>query len=219
MPSSTPVDLTYSLDPTTPVVPNYPRVEIGILESTRYCLLDGRRSLNSTKLSLGVHCGTHMDAPFHFFEDGNTIDRVPLDACAGPALLVDLTPISACEPIDTRQLQVHEARLRDLRKLVLRTDWSHQWGRPEYFADHPVVTQHAAQFLVDCGVQLVGVDFPSLDHPPFPAHTTLLRQGIVIVENLTNLSAIHKEVFNLVVLPLKITGRDGSPVRAIALEA
>jgi len=219
MPNSTPIDLTYSLDPTTPVFPNYPHVEIGVLESTRYCRLDGRRSLNSTKLSLGVHCGTHMDAPFHFFEDGTTIDQVPLDVCAGPALVVDLTPISAREPIDARHLQAHESKLRDLRKLVLRTDWSKQWGRPEYFADHPVVTQEAAQFMVDCSVQLVGVDFPSLDHPPFPAHVTLLSQGIVIVENLTNLLAVQREIFNLVVLPLKITGRDGSPVRAIALEA
>jgi arylformamidase len=81
-----------------------------------------------------------------------------------------------------------------------------------------VFTPEAAQFVVDCGVRLVGVDFPSVDRPPFPAHIAFLGNGIVIVENLTNLPAIEKEVFHLVVLPLKFTGRDGSPVRAIALE-
>lgn len=72
--------------------------------------------------------------------------------------------------------------------------------------------------MVECGASLLGVDFPSVDRPPFPSHIAFLGEGMIIVENLTNLAAIEKEVFNLIVLPLKITGRDGSPVRAIALE-
>lgn len=69
---------------------------------------------------------------------------------------------------------------------------------------------------MNSGVHLVGLDTPSVDLPPFPAHLVLLGKGVVIVENLRNLDVIPQDVFELIVLPLKIAGRDGSPVRAIA---
>lgn len=212
------IDLTYRLDPTTPVFPNYPPVAIEVLESTRCNRPDGRRSLNSTRISVGAHCGTHMDAPFHFIENGRTIDEIPLDQCVGEAVLLDLRNAISDGRIEVKHLEPHQAKLRELRKAVVQTGWSEMWGRPEFFTDHPVFTPEAAQFVVDCGMHLIGVDFPSVDHPPFPAHLAFLGHGIVIVENLTNLSRIKKDVFNLAVLPLKITGRDGSPVRAIAQE-
>jgi kynurenine formamidase len=120
--------------------------------------------------------------------------------------------------IDVQHLKPQEARIRELQRIVLHTGWSDQWGKPEYFTSHPVFTPEAAQFLVDCGVRLVAVDFPSVDRAPFPVHVAFLSQGVIIVENLTNLAAVKSQVFNFVVLPLKFTGRDGSPVRAIALE-
>jgi kynurenine formamidase len=88
----------------------------------------------------------------------------------------------------------------------------------EFFTSHPMFTPEAAQFLANCGLRLVGVDFPSVDRPPFPIHIIFLGSGMVIVENLTNLSSLTKEEFEFIVLPLKFTGRDASPVRAIALE-
>jgi kynurenine formamidase len=218
MSNSKPIDLAYPLDPATPVYTNYPAVAIEILESPRYIRTDGRRSLNSSKIALGVHCGTHMDAPYHFFENGLTIDQVPLDVCVGPALLIDLRSALPNGLIEAQHLKPWGSKIRELRRIVLHSGWSDQWGKPEFFTDHPVFTPEAAQFVVDCGVRLVGVDFPSVDRPPFPAHIAFLGNGIVIVENLTNLPVIKREVFHLVVLPLKFTGRDGSPVRAIALE-
>jgi kynurenine formamidase len=88
----------------------------------------------------------------------------------------------------------------------------------EFFTSHPMFTPEAAQFLVDCGVKLVGVDFPSVDRPPFPIHIIFLGNGMVIVENLTNLAALKQDVFEFIALPLSFTGRDASPVRAVALE-
>ena len=218
MPNSKPIDLSYALDPTTPVYPNYPPVGVEILESTRYTIMDGRRSLNSSKIAMGVHIGTHMDAPFHFFDNGLTIDQVSLDACVGPALMIDLRNNIADGLIEIRHLKPQEAKIRELRRIIFHTGWSARWGTPEFFTSHPVFTAEAAQFLVDCGIHLVGVDFPSVDRPPFPAHLVFLGNGLVIVENLTNLTAIKKNVFNFIAVPLKFTGRDGSPVRAIALE-
>ncbi len=70
---------------------------------------------------------------------------------------------------------------------------------------------------MDSGVQLVGVDTPSVDQPPFPAHLPLLTHDVIIVENLTKLNAIRSQIFELIVLPLKVTAREASPVRAIAV--
>jgi kynurenine formamidase len=159
-----------------------------------------------------------MDAPFHFFEDGITIDQVPLDVCVGQALMIDVRNVLDNGMIEVEHLRPKETKIRELRRIVLHTGWSGEWGKPEFFVTHPRFSPEAAQFVVDCGVRLVAVDFPSVDLPPFPAHIAFLSNGIVIVENLTNLAAVKNEVFHLVVLPLKITGRDASPVRAIALE-
>jgi len=212
------VDLSHVIGPATPVFPGDPPVDITVVESTQDPPLSERRRLNCSRIGLIVHVGTHMDAPFHFFEAGETIDRVPLDRCVGPAVLVDLRHLKASEEIGREHLQTHAGHLSDTGKAVLHTGWSKQWGKAEYFSEHPCISADAAQFLVDCGVHLVGVDMPSVDRPPFPAHLALLGSGAVIVENLTNLEAIKGQVFQIHVLPLKITGRDGSPVRAIATE-
>ena len=211
------IDLSHPLDPATPVYPGYPPVEIRVLESTQYVIPHGRRALNSSRLSVGLHCGTHMDAPFHFFEDHATIDRVDLDQCVGETLLVHLD-VARQENIDQAKLAGYREQIARLRKVVFSTGWAKQWGCPGYFSEHPVITADAAHFLIECEVQLVGVDFPSVDHPPFPVHIELLSHNVVILENLTNLSEIRTESFQLVALPLKITGRDASPARAVALE-
>jgi arylformamidase len=218
MPSPKPIDLAYNLDPTTPVYPNYPPVAVQVLESTRYTRTDGRRSLNSTKITLGLHCATHMDAPFHFFENEMSIDQVPLDVCVGKALMIDVRNALEGSLIGVHHLEPQEAKIREIRRIVIHSGWSSKWGTPEFFSGHPMLTPEAAQILVDCGVRLVAVDFPAIDRAPYPVHITFLSRGIIIVENLTNLAALKKDVFDLIVLPLKFTGRDGSPVRAIALE-
>ena len=211
------VDLSHQLDEATPVYPGDPPLEVSVLETTRDMRRD-RRALNSSRVSLGTHCGTHMDAPFHFFDEGRPIDQVPLERLVGPALLIDLRSASAGGSIETAHLQAHRARLEQVRRAVLFTGWSRQWGRPEYFSDHPVMSEEAAELLVACGVQLVGVDTPSVDRPPFPAHSALLGKDVFIVENLTNLEALAANTFHLAVIPLKLTGREASPARAIAWE-
>jgi arylformamidase len=212
------IDLSHSLDPTTPVYSGYPPVEIRVLESTRYSIPGGRRALNSSLLSVGIHSGTHMDAPFHFFEDGATIDRVDLDHCVGVAQLLRIV-VPDDGKIERSQLSTYRDQLAGCGKVVLSTGWVKQWGRPEYFTQHPVITPDAADFLIECGVHLLGVDFPSVDRAPFLTHVALLSHNVLILENLTNLDEIRAQSFQLVAVPLKFTGRDGSPVRAIALEA
>jgi arylformamidase len=210
------IDLTHDLNPQTPVYPDYTPVEITIHE-TLQDVKAGRRSLNSSRIAIGMHCGTHMDAPFHFIAGGRTIDQVPLERLVGPVVLADLRKVAKNGVIDRSDFTAFYPQLRETRRIVILTGWSCEWGKPNYFTHHPVLTSEAAQYLVDSGVQLVGIDAPSVDCPPFPAHLPLLGNDVVIVENLTNLDAIESEVFDLVVLPLKISSREGSPVRAIAL--
>jgi arylformamidase len=209
---SLPIDLSYSLEPGTPVYPGDAGVEIKVLETTS-AQIPGRRALNNSRLSVSIHTGTHMDAPFHFFDRGKTIDQVPLDRLVGPALCLDLIgdPV-----INAAILRPFLARIRQFPKVIMNTGWASHWGQEDYFTDHPCITGDAAQFLVEAGVHLVGLDTPSVDQPPFPCHLVLLENGVVIVENLRNLDAIPQDTFELIVLPLKITGRDGSPVRAVA---
>ncbi|MCE7981573.1 MAG: cyclase family protein [Caldilinea sp. CFX5] len=213
------IDLTHPLEPTTPVFPDYPPVGVKILEAIGISTPVGRRALNSSQVTVGLHCGTHVDAPAHFYNARPTIEQTALEKCVGPALLIDLTPktLPAQSVIDVADLASYVDQLRETGKVILKTGWAQRWGDPAYFTEHPVMTGEAAQFLVDCGVHLIGVDTPSVDRPSFPAHLVLLDKQVVILENLTNLDAIPTPRFQLVALPLKLTGREASPVRAIAI--
>lgn len=210
------VDLSYPLSSNTPLFPGTPCVELESIERTEDPPPTGRRSLNVTRLSMVVHTGTHMDAPFHFFPSGLTIDQMPLEQCMGPASLLKLTDLATGSEIDLTAVPGLKDKLSRTRKLILNTGWARHWGSPRYFTDHPRISAESAAFLVDCGINLIGVDMPSVDRPPFPAHLAFLGNGIAIVENLTNLDAVEADEFQLAVLPLKLMGRDASPVRAIA---
>ncbi len=207
MPPGRIVDLSQLVGAGTPVFPGDGPVRVTILDQA---------SMNLSRIELSVHTGTHMDAPFHFYSGADTIDRIPLERCVGQARIVDLRDLAAGNEIRRDHIERRlNAPLR-AHAAVLHTGWSKYWGAPGYFTGHPCLAADAAQFLVDCGVQLVGVDMPSVDRAPYPAHKILLGAGVPIVENLTNLDAIGADLFHLVVLPLRLAGRDGSPVRAVA---
>jgi arylformamidase len=212
------IDLSLRLEPATPVYPNYQPFQVEVLEATEDQPNKGRRLLNSSRIGIGMHCGTHMDAPFHFISGGRTIDQIPLEQCVGPTLLIRLSDRARGRMIEMRDMEKQADRLRELRKVVLDTGWGGNWGNSNYFSEHPMISGAAAKFLVDCGVHLVGVDMPSVDCPPFEAHLELLGHEAVILENLTNLEQIQSDVFNLIALPLKLSALEASPVRAIAME-
>jgi arylformamidase len=212
------IDLSFPLEPATPVYPDDEPFRVSLLETTEEPPSRGRRSLNSSRIAVGLHCGTHMDAPFHFIPGAPTIDQIPLEQCAGPALLIRLPQHAHGGVIGAGALERHRDLLRQLRKVVLDTGWRENWGHAGYFSEHPLISGEAAKFLVGCGVHLVGVDMPSVDRPPFEAHLEFLGNHVVIVENLVNLEQIQADVFRLIALPLKLKALEASPVRAIAME-
>lgn len=209
------IDLSHPITAEMPVFPGDRPVEIVVSDATTSPPASDRRHMNCSRLHTSVHTGTHMDAPFHFVHEGDRIDRVDLDRCVGPALRINLP--STVHEIEVKHLAEWDNKLRVAHRVVFNTGWHHRWGQPNYFTEHPVITGAAAKYLVDHGVVLVGVDTPSVDRAPYDAHLTLLGAGLLIVENLTNLDDIPGDVFELVATPLRITGRDGSPVRAVAI--
>ncbi len=210
------IDLSHALSAGTPFFSGETGVRLVKLESAGGIHSSGRRSLNCSRLDTNVHCGTHMDAPFHFHNDGSTIDQIPLGSCIGPAVLMDIRSLAPREEVRVRHLLGQRELLKETKRVVFCTGWWTQWDYPHYFTDYPVLSGEAAEYLVSLGVKLVGVDTPSVDAPPFPAHLSLLGAGVVIVENLTNLDRIPAGKFHLTVAPIKSSGADASPARAFS---
>ena len=179
-------------------------------------------------ISLATHCGTHIDVPAHFFRDGATVDTIPLSQLVGPAFVLDVTGRGDGERIHWEDIAKHEDVVRRAAScggnLLFRTGWSQFWGTQRYF-DHPFLDGDVARKLVELGVKTLGIDAMSPDKTTvgsdsawdFTVHNTVLKAGLVIAENLTNLDQIQTGSWIVSVTPLKIAGGDGSPVRAYAV--
>ncbi|MCA9145311.1 MAG: cyclase family protein [Planctomycetaceae bacterium] len=176
---------------------------------------------NATTLTLYSHCGTHMDAPCHFLEDGRTIDEQSLATCCGSAKVLDLSPIAPRELITIERIRTATDEVNAGDRLLLRTDWHKRFGTPEYRDGLPRISAECARWLVERRVALIGVEPPSVAdvnniEEVTEIHRILLGGGIVIVEGLVNLDQLPSKV-EFIALPLKIRGGDGCPVRAIAV--
>jgi secretion/DNA translocation related TadE-like protein len=213
------VDLSHPLDDGTPVYPGDP---VARFTPAATVAADGYNLLH---VRMGSQTGTHVDAPYHFLEDGARIDELPLDVFLGPAVIADLRGLGPREGIAWRHLAPYADRLGRGRMLVLHTGWDEHWGTDAY-VDHPFLTEDAAVRVVAAGVRTVALDAASPDETvvgdatphDFPAHRAVLGAGGVIVENLCNLGAVGAVDPVFSVLPLRFTGADGAPVRAVAFE-
>ncbi|CCM02961.1 uncharacterized protein FIBRA_05076 [Fibroporia radiculosa] len=185
--------------------------------------------MNVQSLSLGSHTGTHIDAPSHFVASGKCVDEVPLRQFIGPALVIDVSGKANREKITWADLAPFEEEMRhraaqdDGLILLLYTGWAKHWGTATYF-DHPFIVHDAAVKMVEAGIRTIGVDTLSPDetfldpemHSSFDAHHVLLGAGCVIAENLTSVERLLGGEWVVNLVPLKIGGCDGSPVRAFA---
>ncbi|MFC2037938.1 cyclase family protein [Chloroflexota bacterium] len=169
-----------------------------------------------SRLDMGAHTGTHVDAPAHFIPGGSGVDLLDLEALVGPALVVHALEADALTAEVLSGLEIPPGTDR----LLVRTRNSNRWARGESAFDENFVgvTQDGAHWLVARGVRLVGVDYLSVGPfaDPVPTHHVLLRAGVIAVEGL-DLSEISPGVYQLVCLPLKIVGVDGAPARAILM--
>jgi kynurenine formamidase len=213
------VDLSHPLDDDTPVYPGDP---VARFEPATTIAEHGYNVLH---VRMGSQTGTHVDAPFHFLEDGARIDELPLELFLAPALVADVRGKAPHTPINWADLAPVAPRLAPGRMLLLHTGWDAHWGTDRYF-DHPFLDGDAAERVVAAGVRTIGLDALSLDETVlggepaggFAAHFAVLGAGGVIVENLTNLAAVRSVDPVVSVLPLRLAGADGAPVRAVAFD-
>jgi arylformamidase len=203
-------DLSVPIHPGMPVWPKDPGVSLPLARSIARG--DGA---NVTRIEMGAHTGTHMDAPFHFVPDGTGIDQLPLETIIGPCRVFDLTDI----PGHIDRVAVERCDLSGVTRALFKTRNSQRWARGEMAFDQNfiAIVADGAQLLVERGVKLAGVDYLSVE--PFgskqhPVHHILLGAGVIIVEGL-NLSAVPTGDYELIALPLRLRGADGSPARVI----
>ncbi|HET9906601.1 MAG TPA: cyclase family protein [Anaerolineales bacterium] len=206
-------EISLSISPTLPTWPGDPALELELIES-----MDKGAHANVTRMSAAVHLGTHVDAPHHFLNDGRTVESLPLDVLTGPCYVTQLP--DGVEAITAEVLDRTEIT-SEMKRVLFGTRNSHLWAKGEaaFQTDFVAITEDGAEWLVEHGIQLVGVDYLSV--APYgdsvPTHTVLLQAGIVCVEGL-NLSQVMRGFYDLYCLPLKITGSDGAPARAILIQ-
>ncbi len=174
------------------------------------CTKEESGSVNIGKLTMSTHTGTHIDAPFHFNNNGLRVLDLNISVYVGKARVID---VSAYESIGREQLVSFE--LEGVKRLLLKTKSS---SNPAIFPEKiSFLREDAAPFLQAKGVVLIGVDVPSvdpLDSKELPVHHALFHHGVHILENIV-LSQVEEGDYELIALPLALAEADGSPVRAI----
>jgi arylformamidase len=164
-------------------------------------------------MALGVHTGTHMDAPLHFIRGARSIDTMPLDATVGPARVI---AIRDSKSIKREELVGHGIGAGE-RILFKTANSEHAWDSDRFDEGFVFISQDGARYLAECGVRTAGVDYLSVggfreDGPE--THEALLGVGIWIIEGL-NLRGVEPGSYELICLPLRLMGAEGSPARAI----
>ncbi len=173
-----------------------------------------RSGCNMTKLFLGTHTGSHIDAPFHFLPDGASVDKIPLSTFIGPAQVIEVK-----EKEITRKV-IEERIDPDTERVLFKTENSYLLEKESFSKDYTYLTEDGARLLAEKGIKLVGIDYISIERfgtPDFSVHKILFKAGICILEGI-NLKDVRPGHYILVALPLKLKGLDGSPVRAVLIE-
>jgi arylformamidase len=206
-------DISLAITADMLVWPNEPAVELEQVSS-----MEAGAQANVSRLAIGVHCGTHVDAPHHFLNDHRTVESLPLDILTGPAQVVQIpeqTDVVSAEVLERASIPSGTLRL------LLRTRNSHLWEgvRRAFAPDFVAINASGAEWIVEHGIRLIGIDYLSI--APYgqsePAHQALLKPGVIILEGV-DLSAVPPGGYELVCLPLKLVGSDGAPARAILVK-
>jgi arylformamidase len=201
------LDISVPLSAAVPAYPGNPPFELQPIKR----IAQGDSS-NVSRLVMGTHTGTHVDAPRHFFDDGAGTDALDLDLLIGRARVVDLPRRGGITADD-----LAAAGLREDLRVLFKTPNSALWNGSAFRQDYTHLTESGARYLVEQGVKVVGVDYLSVEEfkkPGAPAHRALLSQGVVIIEGL-NLSEVEPGMYELYCLPLRVVDGDGAPARVV----
>jgi len=209
------IDLTLPWSPNVTPVPGHPRIQIEDLHTHEE---DGR---SNSIARFSLHTGTHVDAPYHFHREGQTIDRVPLTRLVAPATLLDLRsqahPGKGITTADLWSIGVSPDEELKERVVVCFCGWAaRMWNSPDFYSGNPFLDQAAVRWLADREIAALGLDFSVDQGYPYPNHQLLLGRGILLIENLTNLDQIGQREFVIAALPLPVEAGNGGPARVVA---
>ena len=207
------VDLSYPITNCMPVYPGDPDVHFRLVHTIK------EMGYNVTEVTMGVHAGTHVDAPSHCMYSDHTVDGLSLDVLTGWTEVLNLGEVPPNSEITAAHLDVFANRVGEGARVLLRTNWSKHWEQPDFFSDYPGLTEGAAMWLNARKVKLLGIEQPSV-HQKYhkEVHEALLSTGMVLIESVANLDQLQCDRVYLVALPLKLVGIEGSPMRVIAME-
>jgi arylformamidase len=171
---------------------------------------------NVSKISMGSHTGTHMDAPLHFVREGKGLDAMPLDAAIGRARVIEVRDPESIKPSDLRR-----HKIRSGERILFKTRNSGRcWPTRAFLEDFVYISREAARYLAAWNVRTVGIDYLSVGgfrKDGVETHRALLKAGIWVIEGL-DLSQVEPGEYELVCLPIKVWESDGAPARVILRE-
>lgn len=202
--SSNFVDLTRLTTAGMPVYPGDAAPEL-----TQTVHFDEDTCVNYT-IKSSMHVGTHMDGPMHMVKEGRQLCDIAVNRFFGRGVLVDARGKVLLD------LELLPADIQAGDIVLFWTDWEQHFGQPVYFENFPVLSEALAQRLVELKVKMIGLDSPSPDREPYTVHRILLKEEILILENLTGLGALEGRQFQVTALPTKYAA-DSAPARVIAL--
>lgn len=211
------IDLSRIIYDGMPKIPVLPDVHV-----RRFFDLGKGHPLNVTEIHLPCHAGTHVDAPVHVVPNGKSIEELPLDAFVGPGAVIPVEK-GGGEEVTAADLEGSGVPVGRGDVLMLHTGWDAKFESDEYNM-HPYLSVDAAEWIVERGVKLFGIDCITVDLPTplrpkgfdFPVHRTLLGNDVLIAENVTNLGAITGRKNRIMALPLKVQGSDAAHARIVA---
>lgn len=193
------------------VYPGNPEIHISLQQSVAL-----GAGANVSSVAFGSHTGTHVDAERHFFDNGLTVDQIPLETLMGPATVLEYGPETTS--VTRADLEGHD--LSGVQRVLLKTRNSGYLTQdPVFHPDYTYLAPDGAEYLVQLGVKLVGIDYLSIEQfhsGHHRTHLTLLGAKVVIVEGL-NLIEVPAGKYDLYCLPIKLAGCDGAPARAVLI--
>ncbi|MBI5227917.1 cyclase family protein [Candidatus Micrarchaeota archaeon] len=209
------IDLTYTIEEGMPTfgAPWHPHVSIKQIGRIAF---EGRET---REVTFGTHTGTQIDAPLHFIKNGKSIDQIDPVKLVGPVVIVDLSDLGE-NGVVTKD---HLVNIKFEKKLLFKFGWGKHWYSKKFYQNWPYFSKEAAEYLVSKKIELVGFDTPSPDdsrsklsggEDDSPIHKIFLANDVILVEYVANLEKVVDYYgWNIVALPLRIKGADGSPAR------
>jgi len=212
------VDLSRVLTPGIGEIPGHPSTEIYEFQT------HDTHDRTNAKLSYSIHCGTHVDCPYHFFPNGEKIDEMPLDRFIGKGVLVDLKDkVKPREAISVEKI-IENSHINNLTDdqlaqsiVLIYTGWGKNYESADYYKSNPYLSEDGAKFFAKKKVKAVGLDFPPDGKQGSIVHRTLLGAKVLIIENLINLDELIDTEFQVFAMPIKIYQQSGGTARVIAI--